>query len=70
MKNILKIFLVLFVFSFQSLNAQYNPYLKKKAKNKPSAVMARQNKKEVKRQKKVAKRQMRKSKKTLGRKKR
>jgi hypothetical protein len=44
----------------------YNPYLEKKAKNKPSAVMARQDKKELKRQKKAAKKQMRRSKKRLN----
>jgi len=46
--------------------SSYNPYLKKKAKNKPSAVMARQDKKELNRQKKVAKKQMRRSKKRLN----
>jgi hypothetical protein len=44
----------------------YNPYLKKKAKNKPSAVMARQDKKELQRQKKAAKKQMRRSKRSLN----
>jgi hypothetical protein len=39
----------------------YNPYLDRKAKNKPSAIMARENKRELKRQKRVAKKQMRRS---------
>lgn len=47
--------------------AQYNPYLRKKAKNKPSAKMARENRKEIKRQNRVAKRQMRRSRKKTGR---
>ncbi len=46
--------------------SSYNPYLKKKAKNKPSAVMARQDKKELHRQKKAARKQMRRSKKRLN----
>ncbi len=46
--------------------SSYNPYLKKKAKNKPSAVMARQDKKELQRQKKAARKQMRRSKKRLN----
>ena len=41
--------------------AQYNPYLDKKRKNKPSVVMARQNKKDLKHQKKQAKKQLRRS---------
>ncbi len=46
--------------------SSYNPYLKKKAKNKPSARMARADKKELQRQKKAAKKQMRRSKKRLN----
>jgi len=38
----------------------YNPYLEKKKRNKPSAVLARENKREMKRQQKRAKRQKRK----------
>lgn len=45
----------------------YNPYLEKKAKNKPSAQLARQDKKELQRQKKAARKQMRRSKKSLNR---
>lgn len=44
----------------------YNPYVDAKAKNKPSAKMARGNKKEMKRQKKVAKKQLRKGKKAVN----
>jgi hypothetical protein len=47
--------------------SSYNPYLRKKAKNKPSALMAKQDKKELKRQKKAARKQMRRSKKSLSR---
>jgi hypothetical protein len=39
----------------------YNPYLDRKAKNKPSALIAKGNRKELKRQKRNAKRQMRRS---------
>lgn len=46
--------------------SSYNPYLEKKAKNKPSARMARADKKELQRQKKAAKKQMRRSKKRLN----
>ena len=46
--------------------SSYNPYLEKKAKNKPSARMARQDKKELERQKKAARKQMRRSKKRLN----
>lgn len=38
----------------------YNPYLEKKKRNKPSAILARENKREMKRQQKRAKRQKRK----------
>ncbi len=44
----------------------YNPYLDKKAKNKPSARMARGDKKELRRQKRIAKKQMRRNKKTIA----
>jgi hypothetical protein len=67
MKLLYRILFLALVLCFQPLKAQYNPYLKKKAKNKPSAVMARQNKKEVKKQKHRAKRQMRRSRKKTGR---
>ena len=36
----------------------YNPYLKKKGKNKPSAQAARQDKKELRRQKRAYKRSL------------
>lgn len=44
----------------------YNPYLDRKAKNKPSAVIARGNKKEMKRQNRIAKKQMRRSRKRVN----
>ena len=44
----------------------YNPYVDAKAKNKPSARMARGNRKDLKRQKRVAKRELRKNKKKFG----
>lgn len=40
----------------------FNPYLKKKKKNLPSAEMSRQDKKILKKQKRMAKKQMRKNK--------
>lgn len=48
-------------------NQSYNPYLDRKAKNKPSAIQARQDKRDLNRQKKVARKQMRRSKKSLNR---
>jgi hypothetical protein len=53
---------------WRSNKQSYNPYLDRKKKNKPSAVMARENKRELKHQKRVAKRQMRRSKRRVGRK--
>ena len=50
----------------RSNKAEYNPYLEKSAKNKPSARMAKGDKKELRRQKRAAKKQMRKSKKRLN----
>ncbi len=44
-------------------NQSYNPYLDKKSKNKPSAKIAKADKKELKKQKRRAKRQMRRSRK-------
>ena len=44
----------------------YNPYVKAKAKNKPSARMARGNRKELKRQKRIARKELRKNKKKFG----
>ena len=41
----------------------YNPYLDKKAKNKPSAIIAKTNKRDLRRQKKGAKKQLRRAKK-------
>jgi inosine/xanthosine triphosphate pyrophosphatase family protein len=46
--------------------SSYNPYLEKKAKNKPSARMARADKKELHKQKKAARKQMRRSKRRLN----
>lgn len=45
----------------------YNPYLDKKAKNKPSAIIARGDKRELKKQKRAAKKQMRRSRKKVNR---
>jgi hypothetical protein len=44
----------------------YNPYLKKKAKYKPSARMAKGNRKEIRQQRRREKRQMRKAKRLTG----
>lgn len=44
----------------------YNPYLDRKAKNKPSARMARGDKKELRRQKRLAKKQMRRGKRAVN----
>ncbi len=55
-------------FAVLPLKAQHNPYLDKKAKNKPSAVMSKQNRKDLKRQKRAAKKQMRRSKRRLNKK--
>ncbi len=43
----------------------YNPYLKKKGKDKPSARIASGNKKDLRKQKRINKKQMRRSKKTI-----
>ncbi len=47
---------------WRSKKETYNPYVDAKARNKPSARMARGDRKELKRQKRLAKRQMRRSK--------
>jgi hypothetical protein len=44
----------------------FNPYLEKKASDKPSARMARGNRNELRMQKRLARRQMRKSKKKVN----
>jgi hypothetical protein len=44
----------------------FNPYLEKKAKDKPSARLAKGNKREIRQQKRMARRQMRKSKKKVN----
>ncbi len=44
----------------------YNPYLKKKAKNKPSARINKGNKREDRRQKRAFKKQLKRSKKHLN----
>jgi hypothetical protein len=66
MKSILKIIFVLVFFS-TPLYSQYNPFLRKKNKNKPSVKLARQNKKDIRKQNKVAKRQMRRSRRRVNR---
>jgi len=62
MKKLLSLFILFLMLSALPLKAQYNPYLDKKRKNKPSVIMARDNKKTLKHQKRMAKKQMRKSK--------
>ncbi len=47
----------------RSNSEPFNPYLKKKKKDLPSAQMSKQDKKELRRQKRLAKKQMRKNKK-------
>ncbi len=44
---------------WRSHRQSYNPYLEKKKKNKPSAILARENKKAAKRQERKARRQVR-----------
>lgn len=44
----------------------YNPYLEKKAKDKPSARLAKGNKRELRQQKRMARRQLRKSKRKVN----
>jgi hypothetical protein len=68
MKKLVSLLLFGFLLCSLNLNAQYNPYLDKKAKKKPSAVMARQNKKDLRKQKKVARKHMRRSKRRLNKK--
>ena len=68
MKIILRIFVAALLFCAVPAQAQHNPFLDKKAKNKPSAKMAKENRKTLKKQKKSAKKQMRRSKKGLNRK--
>jgi hypothetical protein len=67
MKLLSRICVLLLLFSFQPITAQHNPYLDKKKKNLPSAKMARENRKHLKRQNKEAKKQMRRSKRDIGR---
>lgn len=43
----------------------YNPYLKKKNKDKPSARIAKGNRKDLRQQKRINRKQMRRSKKTI-----
>jgi hypothetical protein len=62
MKKLLSLFVLFLMLFALPFKAQYNPYLDKKRKNKPSVVMARDNKKTLKHQKRLAKKQMRKSK--------
>ncbi len=51
---------------WRSNKNSYNPYLEKSAKNKPSARMAKGNRKELRIQKRRARRQMRHNKKTVN----
>jgi hypothetical protein len=51
---------------WRSKREAYNPYVDAKAKNKPSARMAKGDRKELKRQKRSAKRQLRRSKRKLN----
>ena len=53
---------------WRSNREAYNPYLKKKGKDKPSAKMAREDKRNLKKQKRTNRKQMRRAKKSLGRK--
>ncbi len=59
------ILLVLLISVISPVKSQYNPYLDKKRKNKPSVIMAKENKKTLKHQKKAAKKQMRRSRKKV-----
>lgn len=51
---------------WRSKREAYNPYLEKTGKNKPSARIARGDKKELRRQKRAARKQMRKNKKSVS----
>lgn len=51
---------------WRSNREAYNPYVKAKSKNKPSARMARGNRKELKRQKRIARKELRRNKKKFG----
>ncbi len=44
----------------------YNPYLNRKAKNKPSAKMNKANQRELRKQKRLAKKQMKRSKRSIA----
>jgi hypothetical protein len=66
MKSFLKI-IVVSLFLSSPIYSQYNPFLRKKNKNKPSVKLARQNKKDIRKQNKVAKRQMRRSRRRVKR---
>jgi hypothetical protein len=50
---------------WRSNRQSYNPYLEKKKKDKPSAKLAREQKRDLKRQNRAAKRQLRRSKRTV-----
>ena len=52
--------------TFRKKRQSYNPYLDRKRKDKPSAQMARENKKDVKRQQRNAKKVMRKNRREIG----
>jgi Zn/Cd-binding protein ZinT len=51
---------------WRSNKGEYNPYLKKTAKDKPSAKNARADKKETRRQKRAFKKELRKTRKKHG----
>jgi hypothetical protein len=67
MRNLVLLLASFFLLAGTPLAAQNNPYLDRKNKNKPSVRMARETKKDLKKQKKAAKKQMRKSKRSISR---
>ena len=69
MKRLL-IFLSFIFLSNAAIKAQYNPYLEKKKKHRPAAIMARQEARNIKKGKKAYKKQVRRSKRRVNRKKR
>jgi hypothetical protein len=67
MRALLPLYILLAVLFARPAFAQNNPYLDKKKKNRPSVVMARQNRKELKKQKRMARKQMRHSRRSIAR---
>jgi len=51
---------------WRSDKGAYNPYLKKKGKDKPSGQMASSNKKEIRKQRRTEKKQLRRNKRTIN----